>query len=71
MLREQVPHLGGGPVAVVRQRLHEHGDALRAVALVHDRLEAGPSASAPLPFAIARSMLSFGIEYERACSIAF
>src|SRR5919201_5345656 len=27
-------------------------------------------ASAPVPFAIARSMLSFGIEYERAFSIA-
>jgi len=25
----------------------------------------------PAPFAIARSMLSFGIEYERAFSIAF
>src|ERR687883_439676 len=30
-----------------------------------------PSASAPDPRAIARSMLSFGIEYERAFSIAF
>src|SRR2546425_1471621 len=29
------------------------------------------SASAPEPRAIARSMLSFGIEYERAFSIAF
>src|ERR671936_1386877 len=29
------------------------------------------SASAPVPFAIARSMLSLGIEYERAFSIAF
>src|SRR5205807_9079562 len=29
------------------------------------------SSSAPEPFAIARSMLSFGIEYERAFSIAF
>src|SRR3954468_6333565 len=29
------------------------------------------SESAPEPFAIARSMLSFGIEYERAFSIAF
>src|SRR4051794_15173547 len=30
-----------------------------------------PSASAPEPFAIARSMLSFGIEYDFAFSIAF
>src|ERR687887_1866240 len=30
-----------------------------------------PSESAPEPRAIARSMLSFGIEYERAFSIAF
>src|SRR5438876_375590 len=29
------------------------------------------SASAPEPFATARSMLSFGIEYDRAFSIAF
>src|SRR5919197_876208 len=33
--------------------------------------KASASASAPAPFAIARSMLSFGIEYERAFSIAF
>src|SRR5919201_6139597 len=32
---------------------------------------AAASASAPVPFAIARSMFSFGIEYERAFSIAF
>src|SRR5256885_15606921 len=32
---------------------------------------AGASESAPDPRAIARSMLSFGIEYERAFSIAF
>src|SRR6187402_356932 len=30
-----------------------------------------PSVPSPAPFAIARSMLSFGIEYERAFSIAF
>ena len=35
------PHLGGGPVAVVGQALDEHGDAVRAVALVHDRLVVG------------------------------
>src|SRR5881275_1874575 len=32
---------------------------------------AAASASAPEPFAIARSMLSFGIEYDFAFSIAF
>src|SRR6476660_4943992 len=32
---------------------------------------ASASASAPEPFAIARSMLSFGIEYDLAFSIAF
>src|SRR5690349_3982417 len=32
---------------------------------------ASPSPSLPAPRAIARSMLSFGIEYERAFSIAF
>src|SRR6476660_9514571 len=32
---------------------------------------ASASASAPEPFAIARSMLSFGIEYDFAFSIAF
>src|SRR5713226_721435 len=32
---------------------------------------ASASASAPDPFAIARSMLSFGIEYDFAFSIAF
>src|SRR5215470_9304799 len=32
---------------------------------------AAPSAPSPAPFAIARSMLSFGMEYERAFSIAF
>src|SRR5215471_11306573 len=32
---------------------------------------AAASSSVPAPFAIARSMLSFGIEYERAFSIAF
>src|SRR4029078_2365217 len=30
-----------------------------------------PSLPSPVPLAIARSMLSFGIEYERAFSIAF
>src|SRR5215468_1206749 len=33
--------------------------------------KASASASAPEPFAIARSMLSLGMEYERAFSIAF
>src|SRR2546428_13435781 len=32
---------------------------------------ADPSDPSPAPFAIARSMLSFGIEYERAFSTAF
>ena len=72
MLGEQVPHVGGGAVAVVGQRLDEHGDALRAVALVDDGLEdRARRCPRPMPFAIARSMLSFGIEYERAFSIAF
>ena len=41
VLRECVAHLGGGAVAVVGERLHEHGDTLRPVSLVHDGLEAG------------------------------
>ena len=42
VLREQVPHVGGGAVAVVGQRLDEHGDALGAVTLVDDGLEHRP-----------------------------
>jgi hypothetical protein len=34
-----VPHVGGGAVLVVGQRLDDHRDALRAVSLVGDRLE--------------------------------
>ncbi len=35
---EREAHLGGGPVLVVREALDQHGDAVGAVALVHDRL---------------------------------
>ncbi len=38
-LREDRPHLGGGPVAVVGRGLDEERDAARAVALVDDLLE--------------------------------
>jgi hypothetical protein len=39
VLRERVPNVARRAVSVVGQRLHDHGDAARAVALVHDRLE--------------------------------
>ena len=70
MLGEQVADVGPGAVAVVGQRLDQQRDAPGAVALVEDGLVASASAPAPVPFAIARSMLSFGIEGSRAFWIA-
>ena len=40
VLAERGADLGGRAVAVVRERLHEHGHPARPVALVHDLLEA-------------------------------
>ena len=71
VLVEDVAHVGRGAVAVVGQRLDDQRNAARPVALVDDRLVRVAVAFAPAPRAIARSMLSFGIEYERAFSIAF
>ena len=72
VLRERVAHVGGRAVLVVGQRLDDHRDALGAVALVDDRLERRRRRRPrPEPLAIARSMLSFGIEYDFAFSIAF
>ena len=41
MAGEAQAHVGGGAVAVVRETLHQEGDAARAVALVHDGLVVG------------------------------
>src|SRR5580765_5767215 len=34
-----MPNVRRSPVAIVRQRFHDHRDAVRAVAFVYDRLE--------------------------------
>ena len=41
MAGEAQAHVGGGAVAVIRQTLHQEGDAVGAVALVHDGLVVG------------------------------
>ena len=66
VLGEGVADLGAGAVAVVGQRLDEDRDAAGAVALVDDGLERSASAPSPVPLAIARSMLSLGIEASLA-----
>ena len=40
VLLDDVADVGDGAVAVVGERLHQHGDAARAVALVRDLLVA-------------------------------
>ena len=62
VLGEDVADLGAGAVAVVGQRLDQDRHAARAVALVGDLLQRVGAAPSPVPLAIARSMLSLGIE---------
>ena len=71
-LGEGVPHVGGGAVAGCRSaprrsRRRPRGRSPRRRSS-RSRRRRRPS---PAPFAIARSMLSFGIEYDFAFSIAF
>ena len=62
VLGEQVAHVGAGAVAVVGHRLDQQRDAARAVALVEDLLDRVRVGALAGPLAIARSMLSLGIE---------
>jgi hypothetical protein len=65
---ERVADLGAGAVAVVGGGVDDHG-APPAVALVADLLEV-LAAESPVPFLMARSMLSLGMFTPRAFSMA-
>ena len=70
VLGEGRADVGGGAVAVVGQRLDDHRDAGRAVALVaHLGVVRRPPA-APAAFLIARSTVSFGMLASRAAATA-
>jgi len=61
MARENKPQFGDETVAIIGKRFEDNGDPARAVAFITICSSCAPPNS-PVPFLIARSMLSLGID---------